>query len=168
MGAEPENAADIKALARMLDRVDYYRLLKVEPRAPLPQIRKAYHQARRRFDPDSFLQAEGEIRSAVDQIARRITEGYLVLRDARRRSAYDSALAGGTVRYTSELEEASAENDEARGTTPNGQRFSGMAEDEARRGNLPAAIQHMKMALTWEPANESFKRRLSDLESRAS
>jgi DnaJ-class molecular chaperone len=162
-----ETETEIRALARMLDRVDYYRLLKVERRAPLPQIRKAYHQARRRFDPDSFLQAHEDVRSAVDKIARRITEGYLVLRDAKRRSAYDNALSGGTVRYTPELEEAAVGADEAEGTTPNGKRFLAMAEDEARQANWKAAVQHMKMALTWEPSNEAFKARLSELQSRA-
>ena len=42
---------EIKALARILDRVDYYRLIKAEREASDSEIRAAYHQARRRFHP---------------------------------------------------------------------------------------------------------------------
>ena len=96
---------EIKALTRILDRVDYYRLLKTERGASSAEIRSAYHEARRRFHPDSFLRHDDEIRSAVDRIARRITEGYVVLRDSRKRSAYTAGLESGALRYTSEMDE---------------------------------------------------------------
>jgi DnaJ-class molecular chaperone len=159
---------EIRALDRMLDRLDYYKLFKVERRAQLPAIQQAYREARRRFDPDSFLDAPPELRAAVDRIARRITEGYLALRDPRRRSAYDAALTGGSLRYTAEIEEAQAQGDEARGTTANGKRFLAMADAEERKGNLKAALQHLKMALTFEPRNAAFKARLERLQRKAS
>jgi DnaJ-class molecular chaperone len=157
---------EIRALERMLDRLDYYRLFKVERRAPLNAIQQAYRDARRRFDPDSFLDADPEVRAAVDRIARRLTEGYLALRDPRRRSAYDAALGSGTLRYTAEVEEAQAQADESRGTTPNGKRFAAMADAEERKGNASAALQHLKMALTFEPKNAAFKARLERLQKK--
>jgi len=112
---------EIKALARTIDRVDYYRLLKLEPSASSEALRNAYHAARRRFHPDAYLAQAEDVRDAVDVIARRITEGYLVLRDRTRRAAYDSALSNGQVRYNPDLEqEKKVEADAARGTTPNG------------------------------------------------
>jgi DnaJ-class molecular chaperone len=159
---------EIHALDRMLDRLDYYRLFKVERRAQLPAIQQAYRDARRRFDPDSFLDAPAEVRAAVDRIARRITEGYMALRDPRRRSAYDAALTGGALRYTSETEEAQAQSDESRGTTANGKRFAAMSEAEERKGNFKGAIQHLKMAMTFEPRNAAFKTRLQRLQKKAS
>ena len=74
---------EIQALSRMLDRMDYYRLLRVAPQAQPAEIRSAYHRARREFHPDSFLDAEPDVRHAVDRIAKRVTEGYMVLRDSR-------------------------------------------------------------------------------------
>jgi len=160
---------EIRALDRMLDRLDYYRLFKVERRAQLPAIQQAYREARRRFDPDSFLAAEPELRAAVDRIARRITEGYLALRDPRRRSAYDAALTGGVLRYTAEIEEeAQARVDQTRGETANGKRFLAMADAAERSGNLKAAIQHVKLALTFEPRNAAFKARLERLQKQGS
>jgi DnaJ-class molecular chaperone len=159
---------EIQALDRMLDRLDYYRLFKVERRAQLPAIQQAYRDARRRFDPDSYLDAPAEVRAAVDRIARRITEGYLALRDPRRRSAYDAALNGGALRYTSEVEEAQAQTDEARGTTANGKRFAAMADEEERKGNPKAAMQHLRLAMTFEPRNAAFKARLERLQKKSS
>ena len=162
--------AEIRALSRMLDQMDYYRLLKVEPTAPSAEVRRAYHAARRRFHPDCFLQEPDDVRDAVDAIARRITEGYMVLRDPKRRTAYDGQLGqdGETgVRFTAATAEtAKASEKERGGKTPNGQRFFAMAEDEERKGNIPAAIGHMKMALTFEGQNKYFKMRLAQLEAR--
>jgi len=159
---------EIQALDRMLDRLDYYRLFKLERRAQLAAIQQAYRDARRRFDPDSFLDADPEVRAAVDRIARRITEGYLALRDPRRRSAYDAALSGGALRYTSQTEEAQAQADESRGTTANGKRFAAMADAEERKGNFKGALQHLKLALTFEPRNAAFKAWLERLQKKSS
>ena len=92
MSGTSNTLQEIKALARVIDRVDYYRLLKVDPAADAEALRSAYHDARRRFHPDAYLAHPDDVRDAVDLIARRITEGYLVLRDRTRRAAYDSAL----------------------------------------------------------------------------
>ena len=154
---------EIKALTRILDRVDYYRLLKTERGASSVEIRSAYHEARRRFHPDSFLRHDDEIRSAVDRIARRITEGYVVLRDSRKRSAYTAGLESGALRYTSEMDEqAKASN--KRGETANGQKFYTMAQEEERGGDTAKAVGHLRMALTFEPANDFFKQELERLQ----
>src|SRR4029453_871167 len=103
MSAPSNTLQEIKALARVIDRVDYYRLLKVDPRADSEALRSAYHDARRRFHPDAYLAHPDDVRDAAHRIARRITEGSLVLRDRTRRAAYDSALESGQVRYNPEL-----------------------------------------------------------------
>jgi DnaJ-class molecular chaperone len=157
---------EIKALARVIDRVDYYRLLKVDPAADAVAVRSAYHDARRRFHPDAYLAHADDIREAVDRIARRITEGYLVLRDRTRRAAYDSALSSGQVRYNPELESAAkVEADSARGTTPNGKRYFGLHQEAERAGDHVKAHAHLKTALTFEPKNAAFKAKLDALEA---
>jgi DnaJ-class molecular chaperone len=162
------NISEVRALARMLDRVDYYRLLKVEEGCPTAEIRRAYQRARRRFDPDSFLQHDLEVREAIDRIARRLTEGYLVLRDSRSRAAYDRARAGGSVRLASDAaEEARTTPAASEGRTPNGQRFAALSRAEEREGRLKQAISHLRMALTFEPDNAAFQERLEQLRARA-
>jgi curved DNA-binding protein CbpA len=159
------NPSEIRAMARVIDRLDYYRLLKLDPRADAGQLRLAYHDARKRFHPDCFLSEPEDIREAVDRIARRITEGYLVLRDRNRRAAYDSALTGGHLRFSHEVEEeAKTEVAQQRGVTPNGKRYLTMCEEEERRGALTKAIAHIKTAITFEPKNIAFRQKLDRIE----
>ena len=46
---------------------------------------------------------------------------------------------------------------EISGATPQGRQFHAKGEAEARAGNLAGAIQHLRMALTFEPANTGFQ-----------
>jgi DnaJ-class molecular chaperone len=164
--ASETNLQEIKALARVIDRVDYYRLLKLEQSANADALRSAYHDARRRFHPDAYLAQPEDVRNAVDVIARRITEGYLVLRDRTRRAAYDSALSTGQLRYNPELEqEKRTEADAARGTTPNGKRYFNLFLQEERAGDLVKAHAHLKTAVTFEPKNAALRAKLDAIEA---
>jgi DnaJ-class molecular chaperone len=166
MSAPANTLQEIKALARVIDRVDYYRLLKVDSGADSDALRSAYHDARRRFHPDAYLAHPDDVRDAVDRISRRIIEGYLVLRDRTRRAAYDSALESGQVRYNPELESAAKiEADSARGTTPNGKRYFGLHQEAERAGDHVKSHAHLKTALTFEPKNAAFKAKLDALEA---
>ncbi len=158
---------EIRALTRMIDRMDYYRLLRIESSAPLMQVRTAYHRARREFHPDTHLRSDAGLRDSVEQIARRITEAYMTLRDTERRAAYDKGLETGELRYTPESAELSREDSTAaRGRTPNGRRFYTLAGAEERAGNVEGAISHVKMALTFEPGHAGFEKKLDELKTR--
>ncbi|HKC51926.1 MAG TPA: DnaJ domain-containing protein [Myxococcota bacterium] len=166
MTASDTSHQEIKALARVIDRVDYYRLLKLEPGANSDALRSAYHDARRRFHPDAYLAQPEDVRNAVDVIARRITEGYMVLRDRTRRAAYDSALSNGQLRYNPELEqEKRTEADAARGTTPNGKRYFNLFLEEERAGDLVKAHAHLRTAVTFEPKNSALRAKLEAIEA---
>lgn len=161
-------ASEIRALARMLDRLDYYRLLRVEAGAPLPHIRSAYQEARRQFHPDAYLAQAEDLRIAVERIARRITEAYLVLRDPGRRTAYDRGLEKGEQRFTPDAAEAvKQEADQRAGATANGRRFFAMAHAAEHSGDPARALSYLKMALTFEPKNPAFLDKLKSLQASA-
>ena len=159
--------SEIRALARLVDRMDYYRLLRVDPSVPSTKIRSAYHQARRQFHPDAFFRSPEDVRVAVDRIAKRITEAYQVLRDEVRRASYDSALERGALRFDAEAQDAVRQRTEEKtGATPNGRRFYALSLEEERKGDLARAIAQLKMALTFERENPSFHVRLETLTAR--
>ena len=163
MGAELSER-DILALARLLDRMDYYRLLRVDHKALATQIRPAFQQMRRRFNPDLYLNASPELERAVDRIARRLSEAYVVLRDPKRRKAYDNTLERGQVRFTHEEEKDTRTRTQTEsGVSAQGRNLYGKAVDAERRGDLKGAIQSMKLAITFEPKNEFFKAKLAEL-----
>lgn len=156
---------EIEALARIMDELDYYQLLNVDPRASSAEIRKAYHASSRTYHPDANRALAEDLQTHCGRISKRITEAYCVLRDARRRKAYDHRRGAddddpSTLRI--QLAEARSAHvqqrkAECRGATPQGRQFHARAETELKAGNLTAAIQHLQMAITFEPANAGFK-----------
>ena len=82
--------AEIRALAKLVDELDYYQLLEIPRQATGSELKKAYYESSRRFHPDANRHLDPELRVAVEQIAKRLSEAYSVVRDPRRRQAYDS------------------------------------------------------------------------------
>jgi curved DNA-binding protein CbpA len=83
---------EIKALARIIGELDYYQLLHLHRDAVAGEVKHAYHATSRAFHPDANRHLEPELREAVAVIAKRVSEAYSVLRNPRRRQAYDRRL----------------------------------------------------------------------------
>lgn len=160
---------EILALANILDELDYYQVLHIEPEASAGQVRQAFHASSRAFHPDANRHLDAAHRNAIARISKRITEAYTVLRDPKRRRAYNEALSGGQTRMQIAEAEAKAEQTaaaELEGTTPNGRRYSALARQDTARGDLKAAVRNLQTAITFEPANTHFKARLAELKER--
>jgi DnaJ-class molecular chaperone len=157
---------EIVALARIIEELDYYQLLDLRRDAGAGEVKRAYHSSSRHFHPDANRHLAGELRTASHVIAKRITEAYAVLRDPRRRQAYDHRLESGALTRM-QLADASAEAGrrsslERGGRTPQGRQFFKLAESDIARGNWPAAARNLQTALTFEPDNALFKERLAE------
>jgi DnaJ-class molecular chaperone len=158
--------SEVRALAKLIDDLDYYQLLELERGAPASAVKRAYYDASRKFHPDANRHLAGSDREALGRIAKRISEAYQVLRDARRRGAYDEQLGAGAHRIPLAAAEARAEKqaaDDYLGKTPNGRRFFGLARAALEKGDLASAARNMKMALTFEPTNEGFKKKAEEI-----
>ncbi|HZO10445.1 MAG TPA: J domain-containing protein [Myxococcota bacterium] len=161
---------EIHALARILDELDYYGLLHVAPGASVADVKRAYFASSRCFHPDANRHLPDDLQVAIARIAKRVTEAYSVLRDPRRRAAYDRRLAtGGSTRL--QLAEAEAEADRSelqqRGQTPQGRQYFARAEADLQRGDTAAALRNLQTALTFEPGNEAYRRKLQELRRRS-
>ena len=157
---------EILALARILDELNYYQLLHVRTEAPASEVRKAFHASSRAFHPDANRHLDAEHRAAIGEISKRVSEAYTVLRDPRRRKAYDESLRGGRKRLQISEADAVAGQQatlELEGATPNGRRFSSLARNDLERGDLASAVRNLQMALTYEPTNARFRGRLQQL-----
>ncbi len=160
-------ATEVRALAGLLDELDYYQLLEIDPAAQGSQVKQAYYCASRRYHPDANRELEGEISGHVHAISKRITEAYQVLRDPRRRRAYDAMRneeGGARIQLVDATARADQQaRDQHEGTTPNGRRFFSLAKHDMERGDKDAAIRNLKMAMTFEPKNAHFKAMLTEL-----
>jgi DnaJ-class molecular chaperone len=162
--------AELRALARVLDELDYYEVLEVPRGATGSPLRDAYHAASRRFHPDANRHLEPELRSAIERIAKRVTEAYSVLRDPRRRQLYDETLQKGSVLRLQLVESAAAASQRSReereGRTPQGRRFFSQASADLARGDVASALRNLQMALTYEPGNALFRSKLDEVRAR--
>jgi DnaJ-class molecular chaperone len=163
--------AEIKALAKLVDELDYYQILEVPRDAPTSGIKSGYHTVSRRYHPDANRALRGEVRQNLEHVAKRVTEAYSVLRDARRRQAYDGQLVkdGRSVRMQLAEAESRAQKkamEDHLGITPQGRRFFTLARADIEHNDRDSAIRNLQMALTYEPANQTFKRKLDELKNR--
>ncbi|MBW2390492.1 MAG: molecular chaperone DnaJ, partial [Deltaproteobacteria bacterium] len=110
---------------------------------------------------------DASIRESCHRISKVMTEAYCVLRDPRKRKAYDAHLeSGGGMRIqlaAARAAHAKTESEKRSGTTPQGKQFLLRAEEDMRQGNLAGAIQNLQMALTFEPGNKQFQELLAEL-----
>jgi DnaJ-class molecular chaperone len=105
----------------------------------------------------------------VGRIAKRITEAYAVLRDPRRRQAYDRMRdAGGGARMQLAEAEAGARRQaqENEGRTPQGRQYYSRARADLAREDWAAAARNLQTALTFEPQNAFFKQTLEEVRAR--
>jgi len=162
-------ATEIKALDRILDELDYYRLLHVPPGADATLVKRAYFASSRTFHPDANRHLSEELQETIGRIAKRVTEAYSVLRDPRRRAAYDRRLADGSglrIQLAEAQAEASRSETQQRGRTPQGRQYYARAEADLQRGDRAAAERNLQTALTFEPDNAVFRAKLAELRGR--
>ena len=96
MSLEP---LEIHALSKIVDELDYYQLLELQRGASREEIKRAFHESSRSFHPDTNRHLDFELRAQCERISKRVTEAYCILRDPRRRSAYDERVGkGGGIR----------------------------------------------------------------------
>jgi curved DNA-binding protein CbpA len=159
--------AEVRALASLVDELDYYQLLEITQDAPASAVKRAYYAVTRRLHPDANRDLDAPDRETLECVARRVSEAYQVLRDGRRRKAYDSQLAAGSgARMRLAEAEAQAEKealDHHLGRTPNGRRYFNLARADLDRGDLVAAGRNLRTALTFEPGNPYFKKKLDEV-----
>ena len=158
--------AEIRALAKVIDELDYYQLLEIPREATSSELKRAYYESSRRFHPDANRHLKGEMRSALEIIAKRITEAYAIVRDPRRRKAYDERLRGESDTLRMQLvgaDAAKTRGPEQAATTPQGKRFFLLAQQDLDRGDLAAAARNLQMARTFEPDNHALKQKLQEI-----
>ena len=165
--------AEIKALVKLTDELDYYQILEVPRDAPASGIKNGYYAVSRRFHPDANRALKGEVRRDLELVAKRVTEAYSVLRDPRRRQAYDGQLDNDSRAVRMQLAEANSQAEKKAvqdhlGATPNGRRFFALARADIDRNDLDSAIRNLQMAITYEPANQFFQQKLKELKGHPS
>jgi curved DNA-binding protein CbpA len=168
----PEQLDELQSRCVALDSLDYFEILQLEKTAAPADIKKAFYRESRTYHPDRFFHLESKtLKEQVNDLYKRVTEAYYVLRDDTKRKKYIADVTGPEraqkLRFTeaSEAETKAAakkEAEEAIGTHPKGRQFYQTAMGDIERGQWAAAERNLKMALTYEPANARYKEKLAE------
>lgn len=159
---------EIDTIYKILDSIDNYRLLKVDPRAMDIEIQKAFFRESKYFHPDRHLHIKDEeTRKKIKAIYERIIEAYSILKDPQLRELYDKKMAGGEKNLGTitrhDLEREMAEKklspDEVT-KTKNGRKFWSLGLIAFEKKDYTGAVMNFKFALSYEPDNEIIKEKM--------
>lgn len=176
----PPTLDALRALCAQMDVQTYFALLDVPLEVDSEALQRRFHELTRRFHPDTFFDAEPELRAAVGRYFRRVNEAYAVLKDPRRRRLYERGLAGPPHTWALRLTEEAALTAQRQrrvrgGETQTGQWHWSHAREILQRARdeetptRPALVEAAKMlrvARALEPTNEHFRHALEQLEYR--
>jgi DnaJ-class molecular chaperone len=160
--AANKQAEYILGLSQEIMTQDYYQILRVGQDVSDIDIKNAYHKATRAFHPDRFYKIPpGQIKEALELIAKRVTEAYTVLREPQKRQEYTKRINSPErdkyLRYLPELDEAVKQaKQEEIGQTPNGRKYYQLGLVAMKRGRFEEAEKAFKTAIMYEPKNEKF------------
>ncbi len=169
---------DRDALAQwlaVLDRISYYELLSVPPRATYDELQDAFHRFADDFHPDAHLGRPNDERDAIATIFKRGAEAYRVLSEPPSRASYDEGLARGVLRAdTSNRSSPRARAASAAGgrlidrvRTQAARPFVVRAEELAKKGDAKQAKLQLVLAMHLDPGNEALERFAKELEDAA-
>jgi len=173
---------DAEALAgwiAVLDKLSYYDLLRVGPRATHDELRRAFHAFAETFHPDAHHgRPDGEKR-AIDTIFKRGAEAFRVLSEPHLRTQYDQALTlvsdQGSARAAVATRTVATSNSIAPAPirlidsvrSPGARPFVLRAEELARKGDFKQAKLQLTMALHMERGNARLEAFANELDAGA-
>lgn len=170
---------ELQTVAKLVDSLDHYKILKVDPLATEDEIRDAFHKEALSFHPDQyFSDEESERGDLAKKIYARIVAAYRELSNPKSRQAYDKKM-----KFSTTGDQVSPAEDDFGGdgegfdevTTsirhkPSwaskgpGEKFFQLAEKAYASRDLRSALMNVQIALSAEPDNPRFLRFKQDLE----
>jgi DnaJ-class molecular chaperone len=168
--------AGMDGLCRALPQMDYFQILRLGAAASPEEIKNAFYKQSRTFHPDRFFHiTDAVLRTRVNEIYKRITEAYYVLRDDLKRRKYVADISGPDraqkLRFT-EADEvqsrqaAKKEREEEVGLHPKGRQFFQTALRDVAAERWAVAERNLKTALTYEPSNTRYREKLNEVQQK--
>ena len=166
MGIDERKKIEINSIARLIDELDYYQILKVSQNASFEEIKDAYFRESRNYHPDKYYNEPPELSKKVTLIFKRITEAYKILSDQDTRVIYNDGInspnRAKNLRYIHGVQGGPPKEDE--GQTPMGKKYFQLGKMALNNRDYKGAKINFQLAAKMEPNNETFKKRLVEVE----
>lgn len=134
---------------------DYYKVLGVDARASIEDIKRAYRALAKDFHPDKLQAVSDAMRRLAEEKFKEINEAYQVLSSPDGRQAYDKRRE-----YSSEPRSQREASDSAPAHAIH--ELISKAGALIRTGNYPSAISLLKRAVREVPENLQIRGMLND------
>lgn len=175
-GPSPEELAELELRCARLDELDYFEVLQLDREATPAAIKAAFYRESRVYHPDRFFHlTDPAVKERVNELYKRVTEAYYVLRADAKRRKYLADISGPErarkLRFT-EVDEAETkqaakrEQEEQIGTHPKGREFYQKAMQDMEAERWGPAERNLKMALTYESQNQRYKDKLAEAQQK--
>ena len=185
MALDFERRVEVETLHGVLEDMDYYRLLKLKPGAPIPEVERAFTDQSQQFHPDRFFGVrDQEIMKMVTAIFKKITEGYQVLKSPELKKMYDQKLGvrksdvdnpvhsagkhSHVSKATLEQEKAALEKERARSEVDDAvsdkraRKYYELALIARNNQDWNGVVMNIQFALNYEPDNVILKQKVED------
>lgn len=168
MGLEERKKIEINSIARLIDELDYFQILKVNQNASPEEIKEAYFRESRQYHPDKFYNEAPDLARKVTTIFKRITEAYKILSDPETRTVYTKSISSAdrlkNLRYIHGVQGGMPKEDE--GQTPMGRKYFQMGKVAFNNMDYKGARINFQLAAKMEPKNETFKEYMAKVEEK--
>jgi uncharacterized protein (TIGR02266 family) len=155
--------AAVAELAASLDTRSYYEVLGVDRDVDARELPAAYARRVHQYHPDRHArEVDPERRRMLVSIQARLNEAYRALSDARRRAAYDEALAAGEHRLAGR-----APKRETSPRTARARLYYELGQDRERAGDRAGARVQYRLAIQVEPGSPAIEDALARVEAAA-
>jgi DnaJ-class molecular chaperone len=156
------------SMAKVIDELDYYQILKLDQMAFDDDIKRAYFGESRLYHPDKYFNEPAALQAQVTRIFKRVCEAYKVLSDKERRSLYARQISGPDrkkfLRFDLRVLEQEKARKEDEGRTPMGKKYYQLAKAAIQNKDFKGAKINLQLAVKMEPQNQTFKERLKEVE----
>lgn len=155
---------EVNTLHEILDELDYYRLLRLDPDCVQGDIEPASRAASRKHHPDRVSAiGDGDLSDKANDIFQRIKEASENLGDPDKRAQYDEIVKTGILRMTEEAlavaekERLKAESPEHAASDPKAEKYWHMGLKDWEDKNYKGCVMNIQFALSFEPENQTMK-----------
>jgi curved DNA-binding protein CbpA len=164
MDPKVQLSIEVNTLHEILDELDYYRLLQLDPDCVQGEIEPAVRAASRKHHPDRVTAiGDADVSSKANEIFQRMKEAGDALGDPDKRAQYDEIIKAGILRMTDEAlaiaeqERLKAENPEHATSHPKAEKYWHMALKDWEDKNFKGCVMNIQFAMTFDPENDVMK-----------
>ena len=171
MEVDLRRRVEVETVHSLLEDMDYYRLLRLKPGAPVMEVERAFSDQSQTFHPDRFYGVrDPKFTRMVTAVFKKVSEAYQVLKDPELKRMYDKKLgvtpgaeSASDVRSVNkaalEKERDRSELDDAV-SDKRARKYYELALIARNNEDWNGVVMNIQFALNYEPENDNLKTEL--------